>query len=102
MEIVVEGNYSRVICVLSNNLRNRRKPGWRNYLLQRRNYLLQTLPQSAEKLLREQFQLIINEEPNPFVVNDADIDSANPEILTVKEDEDDDEDDDGEIFKGSQ
>ena len=36
------------------------------------------------------------------MINDADVDSANPEILTVKEDEDDDEDDDGEIFKGSQ
>ena len=37
------------------------------------------------------------EEPNPFVVDDADVDSANPKILTVEEDNDDDEDDDVEI-----
>ena len=33
----------------------------------------------------------------PIVIDDADVDSANPEILTVQEDEDDDEDDDVEI-----
>ena len=32
------------------------------------------------------------EEPNPFVVDGADIDSANPEILTVEEDDVDDDD----------
>ena len=39
------------------------------------------------------------EEPNPLVidVDDADFDSANPEILTVEEDYDDDEDVDVEI-----
>ena len=37
------------------------------------------------------------EEPSPFVVGDADVDSANPEILTVQEDEDGDEDDKVEI-----
>ena len=37
------------------------------------------------------------EEPSPFVVGDADVDSANPEILTVEEEDDDDEDDDVEI-----
>ena len=36
------------------------------------------------------------EEPSPFLVGDADVDSANPEILTVEED-DDDEDNDVEI-----
>ena len=33
----------------------------------------------------------------PYVIDDADVDSANPEILTVQEDEDDNEDDDVEI-----
>ena len=33
------------------------------------------------------------EEPNPFVVGDADVDSANPEILTVEEEDHNDEDD---------
>ena len=51
----------------------------------------------GRKLLREQFQLINTDETNPFVVDDADVDSANPEILTVKEDEDGDEDDDVQI-----
>ena len=36
-------------------------------------------------------------EPIPFMVNDADVDSANPEILIVDEDDDDDEDNDVEI-----
>ena len=49
------------------------------------------------KLLREQFQLINTEEPNPFVVDDADVDSANPEILTVEEDKNGDEDHDVDI-----
>ena len=31
------------------------------------------------------------------MIDDADVDSVNPEILTVEEDEDDDEDDDVEI-----
>ena len=31
------------------------------------------------------------------MVDDADVDSANPEILTVEEEDDDDEDDDVEI-----
>ena len=52
----------------------------------------------GRNLLREQFKLINTEEPNPFVVDDADFDSANPEILTVEEDDDDDEDDDVEIY----
>ena len=34
---------------------------------------------------------------NPIVIDDADEDSANPEILIVQEDEDGDEDDDVEI-----
>ena len=41
------------------------------------------------KLLREQFQLINNEEPNPIVIDEADLDSANPEILTVEDDDKD-------------
>ena len=32
-----------------------------------------------------------NEESNPFVVDEADVDSANPKILTVEEDDVDDE-----------
>ena len=32
------------------------------------------------------------EEPNPFVVDEADVDSANPEILTVEKDDVDDDD----------
>ena len=51
----------------------------------------------GRKLLRERFQLMHTEVPNPFVVDDADADSANPEILTVEKDDDDDEDDDVEI-----
>ena len=31
-------------------------------------------------------------EPNPFVVDEADVDSANREILTVEEDDVDDDD----------
>ena len=38
--------------------------------------------------VRERFQLMYTEEPNPFVVDDEDFDSANPEILTVEEDND--------------
>ena len=38
----------------------------------------------GRKLLRERFQLMNTEEPNPFVVDEADVDSANPEILTVE------------------
>ena len=47
--------------------------------------------------MREQIQLINTKEPNPFVVDDADVDSANPEIVTGEEDKDGDEDDDIEI-----
>ena len=43
------------------------------------------------KLLREQFQLINTEEPTPIVIDEADVDSSNREILTVQEDEDGDE-----------
>ena len=39
------------------------------------------------KLLREQFQLINTEEPTPIVIDEADVDSSNPEILTVQENE---------------
>ena len=51
----------------------------------------------GRRLSREKFQLINTEKPNPFVVDDADVDSLNPEIMTVEEDEDGDEDDDVEI-----
>ena len=37
------------------------------------------------------------EQPNHFVIDDAVVDLANPEILTVEEDDDDDEDNDVEI-----
>ena len=46
----------------------------------------------GRKLLREWFQLMNTEEPNPFVVDEADVDSANREILTVEEDDVDDDD----------
>ena len=46
----------------------------------------------GRKLLRERFQLMNTEEPNPFVVDEADVDSANREILTVEEDDVDDDD----------
>ena len=46
----------------------------------------------GQKLLRERFQLMNTQEPNPFVVDEADVDSANPEILTVEEDDVDDDD----------
>ena len=42
--------------------------------------------------MREQLQLMNTEEPNPLVVGDADVDSANPEILTVEEEDDEDHD----------
>ena len=51
----------------------------------------------GQKLSKERFHLMNTEEPNPFVVDDAGVDSANPEILTVEEDDDDDEDNDVEI-----
>ena len=51
----------------------------------------------GRKLLREQFQLINTEEPTPIVIDEADVDSSNPEFLTVQEDEDGDEDDDVQI-----
>ena len=51
----------------------------------------------GRKLLREQFQLINTKEPNPIVIDEADVDSSNPEILTVQEDEDGDKDDDAQI-----
>ena len=47
------------------------------------------LCQEGRKLLTEQFQLINNEEPNPIVIDEADLDSANPEILTVEDDDKD-------------
>ena len=49
------------------------------------------------KLLREQFQLINTEETTPIVIDETDVDSSNPEILTVQEDEHGDEDDDVQI-----
>ena len=86
--IVVEGNDSRVFCVLCYNLRNRRKL----------TCLKEKRPcHEGRKLLRERFQLMNTEEPSHFVVGDADVDSASPEILTVEEEDDDDEDDDVEI-----
>ena len=51
----------------------------------------------GQRLSREKLQLINTEKFNPFVVDDADVDSLNPEIMTVEEDEDGDEDDDVEI-----
>ena len=42
----------------------------------------------GRKLLSELFQLINTEEPIAFGVDEADVDSANPEILTVEEDND--------------
>ena len=51
----------------------------------------------GRKLLREQFQLINTEEPTLIVIDEADVDSSNPEILTVQENEDGDEDDDVQI-----
>ena len=50
----------------------------------------------GRKLWIEQFKLI-NTEAKTFEVDDADVDSANLEILTVEEDEDGDEDDNIEI-----
>jgi len=74
------------------NLCNTRKLGWQNFLPQEGKSCYE-----GRKLFRERFQLMNTEEPNPFVVDDADVDSANPKILTVEEDNDDDEDDDVEI-----
>ena len=50
----------------------------------------------GRKLSRKQFQLINTEETNPHR-DRWHVDSANPEILTVQEDEDGNEDDDVEI-----
>ena len=41
----------------------------------------------GRKLLRDRFQLINTEEPSPVVVDGADVDSANSEILAVEEDD---------------
>ena len=38
----------------------------------------------GRKLLRERFQLMNAEEPNPFMVDDADVDLANPEARAPK------------------
>ena len=51
----------------------------------------------GRKLLRERFQLMNTEEPSSIVVGDADVDSANPEILTIEEDKNGDEDHDVDI-----
>ena len=51
----------------------------------------------GQKLSEERFQLMKTKEPNPFVVDDADVDFANPEILTVETDDHDDEVNDVEI-----
>ena len=87
MGIVVERNDSRVICVLCDNLRNTQKRDDEITWLKEGK-----LCHEGRKLLREWFQLMNTEEPNPFVVDEADVDSANPEILTVEEDDVDDDD----------
>ena len=51
----------------------------------------------GRKLLREEFWLINTEEPTPIVINEADVDSSNPEIMTVQEDKNGDKDEDVEI-----
>ena len=76
MWAVVEGNDSRVIC----HIRNRQIQDD------------EIACHEGRKLLREQLQLINSEEPNPLVVDNADVDSANPE-----QDDDGDENDDVEI-----
>ena len=40
--------------------------------------------------MNEQHQLINTEGPNPFEVDESEVDSANPKILTVEADEDGD------------
>ena len=55
------------------------------------------LCQEGRKLLTEQFQLINTQEPTLIVIDEADVDSSNPEILTVQEEEDGDKDDDVQI-----
>ena len=93
MGIVVEGNDSRVICVLCDNLHNRRKPGWRNYMPQR-SLNLATKDGSCWE---SSSSSLTPRKLTPIVIDDVDVDSANPEILTVQEDEDGNEDDDVEI-----
>ena len=80
MGIVVEGNDPRVICVY--NAITCATEGSQDDEI---TCLKKGKPcNKGRKLLREQFQLINTEEPNTFVVDDADVDSANPEILTVE------------------
>ena len=43
------------------------------------------------------FRAVNTKEPTPIVIDDADVDSSDPEILTVQEDEDGDKDDDAQI-----
>ena len=42
------------------------------------------------------------EEPSPFVVGDADVDSTNSEILTVQKDKDGDKDDERQTYTDTQ
>ena len=51
----------------------------------------------GRKLLRGQFQLINTKEPTPSRIDEANVDSSNPKILTVQEDEDGDEGSDVQI-----
>ena len=83
MGIVVEGNYSRFVsCVVTCTT------DW----IQDNE-----ITRLKEGKPCEQFRLINKKEPNPIVIDDADVDSLNPEIMTVEEDKDGDEDDDVEI-----
>ena len=49
------------------------------------------------RLLRQQLKLNNTEKPTHFELDDVDVDSANPEILTVEKDKDGNEDVDVEI-----
>ena len=91
MGIVVEGNDSSHLCHVwtcstdgsQNEEFTRLKEG--------------KLCHEGRNLFREQIQFINTEELTPIVIDEADVDSSNPEILTVQEDEDGDEDDDVQI-----
>ena len=92
LEIVVEGNGSRVFCVLCYKCATEGSQDDELTCLKEKRPC-----HEGQKLLRERFQLTNTEEPKPFVVGDADVDSANPEILTVEEEDHNNEDDDVEI-----
>ena len=101
MGIVVEGNDPRVICVYNAiTCATERSQDDEINCLKEGISIFKALPRRMEAVKRAvpAYQHRATEPPCPIMIDDADVDLANPEILTVQEDQDGDEDDDVEIY----